>query len=172
MNTLPLLGLVLLTGTALAQPQPPACRDDPHYRALDFWVGEWRVATAEGEVQGHNRIERVLDGCAVMEHWSDVAGGSGKSLFYVIGGQWRQVWVTPYARVPGGVKEKHEVARFDDGGIRFRGTITRPDGSTYLDRTTLRPLNDGRVHQLIEVSDDDGANWQPSFDAFYERVDR
>ncbi|MDX1379570.1 MAG: hypothetical protein R3233_00545, partial [Xanthomonadales bacterium] len=95
-------------------------------------------------------------------------GGTGKSLFYVFDGRWRQVWVTARARVPGGVKEKRQVERFEDGGIRFQGTITHADGSAYLDRTTLRPLDDGRVHQLIEVSEDGGQNWRKSFDAYYE----
>ena len=43
-------------------------------------------------------------------------------------------------------------------------------GGTYLDRTTLTPLADGRVHQRIEVSGD-GVAWRTVFDAIYVRAD-
>ena len=168
--------LLILLFTYICSPlllaeEYPRCADDPVYHALDFWLGQWRVEDGKGQFQGNNHIETILDGCAVMEHWSSAGGSIGKSLFYVIGGQWRQVWVTPYALVTGGIKEKHEVLRLDEGGIQFQGEITSPDGSTYLDRTSLRPLETGKVHQLIEVSTDGGANWQASFDAIYLPVE-
>jgi hypothetical protein len=40
----------------------------------------------------------------------------------------------------------------------------------YLqDRTTLTPLPDGRVRQLIETSNDDGRSWETRFEGFYRR---
>jgi hypothetical protein len=36
-----------------------------------------------------------------------------------------------------------------------------------LDRTTLTPLSDGRVRQVIEISRDHGTTWQTGFDAYY-----
>jgi hypothetical protein len=36
-----------------------------------------------------------------------------------------------------------------------------------LDRTTLTPLPDDRVRQLIEISRDRGVTWQTNFDAYY-----
>lgn len=166
-----LICLVLAAASGIAEEPPPACADDATFAALDFWLGDWRVVDADGQLQGHNRIEKILDGCAVLEHWTGAGGGTGKSLFYVLGDEWRQVWVTARARATGGIKEKRQVERFDDGGIRFRGTITRADGSHYQDRTTLRPLEDGRVHQLIEVSEDSGRTWRATFDAYYERAE-
>ena len=47
------------------------CSEDPAYAVLDFWVGEWEVSAA-GERVGENRIEKLLQGCAIMEHWTDV----------------------------------------------------------------------------------------------------
>jgi hypothetical protein len=38
-----------------------------------------------------------------------------------------------------------------------------------FDRTTLDPLADGRVRQLIEVSRDDGQTWVVTFEGFYLR---
>lgn len=160
-----LLVLCCLPALAFAQEAETGC-DDPRYALLDFWVGEWTVWSGD-EQAGVNRIEKILGGCALLEHWHSAAGGEGKSLFYVdSSGKWRQVWVTARATAPGGVKEKSLVTGAPPGAVRFRGRIETETGS-YLDRTTLVPLADGTVRQLIEVSTDGGETWRPVFDAIY-----
>jgi hypothetical protein len=146
-----------------------SCAGNPAYQLLDFWVGKWDVY-AGGALDGHDVVTRVLGGCAVMEEWADADGSKGFSLFYYLPspGEWRQVWVTDHAEQAGGVKEKKLVARLDDGGVRFQGTIVGPRGP-YLDRTTLTPLPSGEVHQVIEFSRDDGASWKVMYDAIYRR---
>ena len=166
-----LAGLLLVLGAAPAatqEPPPRACGAVPGFSTLDFWVGEWDVLVGEEQV-GENTIEKVLDGCAVTELWRAAGGGEGRSLFYHVAATdtWKQVWVTARAAAPGGVKEKTLIERYDDGGVRFRGEITLPDGRTYLDRTTLTPLDGGRVRQHIEVSTDAGQSWRTTFDAVY-----
>jgi hypothetical protein len=150
--------------------QPAGCADLPGFRALDFWVGEWDV-TSGGSRVGANRIEKILGGCAIMEHWSGAAGGDGKSLFYFnhVTGDWKQVWVTSVATVPGGLKEKTLLPPRGDGALQFQGVVQLADGRRFLDRTTLTPLPDGRVRQVIEISADSGATWQARFDAVYSR---
>jgi hypothetical protein len=168
-----LAGLLL---TALAAPaaawapQAPACAERSEFGWLDFWLGEWRVVVGEQQV-GTNRIRKVLDGCAITEDWADARGGMGRSLFYVspATGQWRQVWVTNTALAPGGVKEKRLIARYPDGGVRFQGEIAS-GGAVVLDRTTLRPMDDGRIRQTIERSQDGGVTWIVGFDAMYVRA--
>ena len=63
--------------------------------ALDFWVGAWTVQSQDGTKAGDNRIEKVLGGAAILEHWTDVDGSTGKSFFYFLpaSGRWKQVWV-------------------------------------------------------------------------------
>lgn len=167
-------GCVLaLAAAPLASPalHAQACTADV-YRTLDFWIGEWDVFVADARV-GTDRVEKVLGGCAVMEHWTDARGSEGKSLFWVEpGGDWRQVWVTDAATAPGGTKEKRLVERVEGGGVRFQGEVPLPDGGGYLDRTTLTPLDDGRVRQVIEVSGDGGRSWTARFDAVYVRTAR
>ncbi len=68
------------------------------------------------------------------------------------------------------MKEKREVERQANGALRFQGEIPLPDGGSYLDRTTLTPLEGERVRQVIEVSRDGGTTWRVTFDAIYERV--
>ncbi len=150
-----------------ARSPDPACDSLPAYHTLDFWVGEWNVTEA-GKPVGTNRIEKAAGGCALIENWKDAAGEEGTSLFYYLRGrrEWKQVWVEP-----GGVKEKHLIARLPDGSVRFQGDLPRGDGTYLLDRTTLTPLEDGRVRQLIEQSSDGGRTWVAGFDAYYVRRD-
>ncbi len=168
--TLLLIWLAMAPTVGVQRPAPPACADDPAFHRLDFWLGSWLV-TSGGQQVGTNRIEAVLSGCAVTESWRAADGSEGRSLFYYLPSakQWRQVWVTGAATVPGGVKEKRMIATLPDGSVRFQGEIGLPDGRSYLDRTTLTPLPDGRVRQLIEVSHD-GTAWKVGFDAIYTRA--
>jgi hypothetical protein len=167
------LGFLFLLG-ALSLPAsaqtPAGCVGDPTYAQLDFWLGTWRVYVGDSLV-GTNRIVKVLQGCAVVEEWQDARGSRGQSLFYVEPTlrQWKQVWVTEFARRPGGVKEKHLIAHLANGAVRFQGELRQPGGGTLLDRTTLTPRAGGEVHQLIEVSDDGGVSWRTTFDARYRR---
>jgi hypothetical protein len=154
-----------------AQPAPPpACSEVEAYQELDFWVGEWDVFSGDQKV-GTNVIAKILDGCAVSESWTDSQGNEGKSLFYFNPREatWKQVWVTERATALWGTKEKTLVERFDGGAVRFQGELLTTDGSRILDRTTLTPLEDGSVRQLIEWSKDGGETWSAGFDAVYRR---
>ncbi len=146
------------------------CMENPAFETLDFWVGEWDVFAGDTQV-GTNRIEKILDGCAIMEHWQDARGGQGKSLFYYhpTEERWKQVWVTPNPFRPGGVKEKTHIETLDNGTIRFQGTVVTPQGQPYLDRTTLVPMGNGDVRQIIEISMDEGESWREMFNAVYKK---
>lgn len=152
---------------AVAQDAPPPCEEVEGFHALDFWVGEWDVYVGEQRV-GANRIEKILDGCAILEHWKDRRGFEGKSLFFYqpMTDTWKQVWVTENATRVANVKEKTLVERFEDGGVRFQGRVPLPDGTEAIDRTTLTPLEDGTVRQVIQASMD-GEEWRTNFDAIY-----
>lgn len=157
----------------LPAPAGQPCREQPAGRALDFWVGDWKVVDAkDGSPLGENRVDRILDGCAIIENWHGAdAGDDGKSLFaYDANAQtWEQVWVTQDTSRPGGLKHKRMVAAYPDGSVRFEGEIPLKDGRIILDRTTLVPMKDGRVRQTIEDSRDGGTSWIAGFDAFYIR---
>lgn len=161
-------GILALGASGRARAQ--GCAEDPAFATLDFWIGEWDVL-AGGQEVGRNRIEEVIEGCAVLEHWTGAGGGQGKSLFYLqpATGEWKQVWVTSTPNRPGGVKEKTLVGRLPGGGVRFQGEIPLVGGGSYLDRTTLTPADDGTVRQVIERSTDGGQTWVVDFDAVYRR---
>jgi hypothetical protein len=169
MRGFPLI-LLLFGAQAFAADEPtPRCADEDVYGVLDFWIGEWDVYV-DDKLVGENRIEKILSGCAVLEHWRGAGGGEGKSLFYVSGrGTWKQVWVTEWATRPGGVKEKTLQVVETPDTVRFQGRMVLPDGGSYLDRTTLTRLASGEVRQVIETSTDDGESWTAGFDAIYRR---
>ena len=148
-----------------AAPAATGCAD-PAYRLLDFWIGEWSV-TQNGAVVGTNRVEKTVGGCAILEHWRDVEGGEGKSLFFfdLATRNWKQVWVTD----TGAMKEKRLVLRPGDDSVRFQGEVTTLKGDRILDRTTLSPVSDGALRQIIEVSSDHGRTWRIVFDSRHER---
>jgi hypothetical protein len=160
--------LAVAATPAAAQGPAPRCDDIDGFHRLDFWLGSWTVEV-DGERAGTNRIEKVLDGCAVTEAWRGEGGGEGRSLFFYnpVTDSWKQVWVTERATSPGGLKEKTLVETLGDGSLRFQGTIPLPDGGSILDRTTLTPLSGGRVRQVIEISRDGGATWQATFNGLY-----
>lgn len=168
-----LLCLYLVLGAAVAQEgEEDVCRRGETAKVLDFWLGDWKVTDPKsGDYYGSNKIEMDLKGCAIFEHWTDRTGGQGKSLFYfdATGEQWTQVWVTEDTSQPWGLKVKQMVQRLDDGGLSFQGVLKDKEGNSYLDRTTLTPLPDGSVRQLIEISTDAGASWKTTFDALYAR---
>lgn len=150
-------------GVAALRAQMPA---PTAHHELDFWLGEWEVF-ADGKLDGTNRIERVLEGAALVENWHDADGHEGKSWFYFYRpeNRWKQVWVTD----AGGVKEKALVDLLPNGAVRFRGEIPLRDGRKILDQTTLTPNPDGTVRQVIEQSTDGGQSWKVAYDAIYRR---
>ena len=146
----------------------PTCASEPAMHWLDFWLGYWTVSDKTGETVGTNRIERVAEGCAVMETWHDPDGSETRGLFYFrpASRQWQLVLVTGQALTPGGLRERHLVSRGADGSLLFEGEYAGLHGP-ILNRMTATPISAGRVRELIEVSRDRGATWTPAFDAIY-----
>jgi hypothetical protein len=161
-------GVLIAPAAGAADQEPATCATTAGFQRLDFWLGHWDVYVGDRKV-GENHIEKILEGCAVTEHWQGSGGGGGRSLFYYLPASdtWKQVWVTGQATRPGGVKEKTLVEEMAGGGVRFQGEIVLSSGRTYLDRTTLIPQEGGRVKQVVEVSRDGGSTWKTTFDAVY-----
>ena len=77
-----------------AAARPPPCAA-PEHRQFDFWVGTWDVFGPAGRQVGANRIERIADGCALLEQWTGSGNVTGKSLniYDASDGRWHQTWV-------------------------------------------------------------------------------
>lgn len=163
--------VLALLALALASPAPepsrPAC-DTAAHRAFDFWIGEWEVF-AHDQPAGTNRIEPMLGGCALSEHWRGASGVEGRSysVWDAATDRWRQFWVAARGEVlvlEGGLV---------DGAMVLTGVRPHPQtGAPQQQRIAWTREPDGGVRQLWETSDDAGATWQVAFDGRYRRVVR
>ena len=142
------------------------CAHDPRFAEFDFWVGEWDVTVAGGQLAGSNRIERAESGCVLTEHWTSATGGTGMSINYLdkITGEWVQIW-----NAQGG-SQINIRGGLTDTGMSLVGTIHYvANGTTFPFRGLWTPLEDGRVRQYFEQSNDQGETWSPWFEGFYAR---
>ncbi|HWS40849.1 MAG TPA: hypothetical protein VN247_06130 [Arenimonas sp.] len=152
--------------SAQTQNPPPAC-DTSEYRQFDFWLGEWDVdGGQDGKTPvGKSTITRVAKGCALHENWRSAGGGDGQSLnvFDATAKQWTQFWIGAdgvILRLSGGLI---------NGAMVLDGSLPMPSGKTQLQRITWAKMEDGRVSQRWETSDDAGNSWQISFIGYYKR---
>jgi hypothetical protein len=144
-------------------PQPPACTS-PEHKQFDFWVGEWNITDSKGPA-GVNRIEKILDGCVVQEHWQGNGGleATSLTLYDSTDKKWHQVLVDNQGSLvmfEGGLK---------DGKIEMTGTRINRRGQQVQLKVTWEPQADGRVRQVLVSSPDSGKTWNTVFDDVYER---
>jgi tetratricopeptide (TPR) repeat protein len=144
------------------------CEHLPEYRQFDFWIGDWEVFSPQGRKVGTNRIEKMDNGCILLENWVGAGGGPGKSLNYYdhTTKEWVQIWIGGTGVIlpaRGGIK---------DGAMYLEGTRYLRDGTTQLYRGTWTPLEDGRVRQFLELSADEGKTWNVWFEGFYARKEK
>lgn len=148
---------------------PPAdhrqvCASSQH-RQFDFWIGTWDVVNRlvpeedRSDRRATNRISLEEGGCVLAERYVTIGGYTGRSYsFYdAARGVWHQTWIDSRGQalyLEGG---------FEDGAMVLGGES--PGGRRQ--RITWRPLEDGRVQQLWEVSEDGGESWKKVFDGLY-----
>jgi tetratricopeptide (TPR) repeat protein len=133
------------------------------FRQMDFWVGEWDVLDPKGNKIGTSKIEKGEAGNLILESWSGLAGGTGKSMNFVdpADGKWKQIWIDQAGNV---VRYDGE---FKDGAMHLTGTNYLSSGLTRKSRMTLTPSSDGKVHQVFEASADEGKTWVTVLDGTY-----
>jgi len=141
------------------------CLTRTESRLFDFWVGEWDVKNAQGQPAGQSSVQRLLEGCALYENWTDMQGGGGKSLnsYNTDVKQWQQFWTDQYGRVT-----EYRDSEWIDGSLRFSAKQIMPNGPALL-HMTFTPINPDVVRQFGEMSMDDGKTWTPTFDLYYYR---
>jgi hypothetical protein len=162
-----LAAAVLGGANAMADQSPPPPRagcDAPEYRQFDFWIGFWAVS-AGGQAAGRNRIETDLGGCALLESWTSVDGGRGRSLNYYdrARGRWHQSWIDDR----GGVLELD--GGWSNGSMVLEGERPAEQGGGRVrHRIAWTPNADGTVRQHWQVMKRRGS-WETVFDGLYRR---
>jgi hypothetical protein len=145
----------------------------PQYKEFDFWLGDWEVRNATGQLLGHNRITKRHGGCVVLEEWESANGGSGSSfnVYDQPTKQWHQFWVDASGtNWLSSDKQGNPVTL--RGGLRDGAMVlvSHPDTlpSIGMTRATWRPTPDG-LRQTFESSTDGGKTWTMSFDGYYKK---
>ncbi len=140
------------------------CEFDPTARQFDYWIGEWDVYTQQGQKAGTNSIQRIEDGCLLMENWSGIYGGTGKSINFFDNSikAWRQIWVDNRG------SSSEFRGQYQDSVMDFRGEKTF-QGVKAKTRLRFFFMSSEKVRQLSERSTDDGKTWQTNYDFIYIR---
>ncbi len=164
------LTLVGLGVVAVSMEAPLPATPPPEARQFDFWLGEWKVTSPDGRLQGTSKVELVAKGYGVLEHWRGEApaGNSHRSSLNAWNPhkkRWQQFWV-------GGGGTVLEL----DGGLDPSGRMVlegeQTDGERrLLNRISWTPGTDGTVRQIWEQSFDDGKTWRSVFDGRYARME-
>lgn len=158
--------VLAIPGAAAAQNAQQAPCSAPEYRHFDFWVGDWEVRNAAGNLAGTNSITPMLNGCVLHEQWSGSSGSVGESfnIYDQSTGTWHQTWVDNgglLLRLDGGLEGDSMV---------LRGELQGRDGAMRQHRITWTPRDDGSVRQHWENSTD-GESWNTLFDGTYRPRD-
>src|SRR6185437_11100501 len=66
---------------AFGAPEKGRCASQPESRALDFWVGEWKITVSNENVNAVSKVSLQLDDCVVVEQWNGGDGHSGENMF-------------------------------------------------------------------------------------------
>ena len=144
------------------------CEHQEGFRDFDFWKGDWIVHGAKGGFAGNNSITAAEKGCLLLENWTSASGGTGMSINYLdkASNEWVQIWNDASGgqiNIRGGLT---------DEGMLLVGEIHNvANGKTAPFRGLWTPLEDGRVRQFLEQSNDGGKTWQTWFDGYYTRTD-
>ena len=162
------LALMVMALTCAAGAQNPAVSQpkpcfEPEQKQLDFWVGEWDVQSPQGQHAGNSSIQKILDGCVVLENWNG-GGLTGKSLniYNPVLKKWEQFWVDNSGRAT------HYVGEVVDGEMHYLAEAG-PENGPGANKMTFTRLGPDKVRQLGEISTDGGKTWAVGYDLIYVR---
>jgi tetratricopeptide (TPR) repeat protein len=145
------------------------CANTSENRQFDFWLGEWKVVTTQGETPaGDSKIELILGDCVVQENWTSAGniGYSGKSynIYNAALKRWEQYWVD---NTGGNI--------FFYGGLKdgvmdyWTDELPQPDGKKLKRHLQFIKLGPDTVRQFSRGSNDDGKTWFVEYDFTYNR---
>ena len=142
--------------------KPAACATN-EYRQFDFWIGDWDAFDFGGSTPvARVRVDRVLDGCVLLEQYEDTSGLQGESFTIYDASRkiWHQSWVTNRGQllvIEGNLQAGEMVL---SGVDRTAGREQRRIHGDW------KPVNGG-VHETAVTSTDGGKTWKPWFDLMF-----
>jgi hypothetical protein len=142
----------------------PAC-SSAEYRQFDFWVGEWVVTRPDGKTAGKSVIQKILNGCVILENWTGAGGYEGKS--FNLYDRTRKKWIQKWVDMQGQLIEFE--GSFKGKSLEYTAHYTTPDGKTADGIMTFTPGDDGTIRQVWKDSTDNGKTWTTEFDGIYKK---
>lgn len=141
----------------------PAGCAEPEYRQFDFWLGDWNVFESDGTTAvGRVRVDKALDGCALLESYEDRKGLTGHSISAYDRSRnvWHQTWATNQGQL---LSIEGRTQAVD---MVLSGTYRGARGEETNVRGTWRPLGE-TVRETAVTSTDGGKTWKPWFDLLF-----
>jgi hypothetical protein len=146
--------------------RPEPC-SDPKSAEFDFWLGEWAAEWGD-DGRGTNVVTKVLDGCVILENFTDLDPGPralvGMSVSTYVAQEacWKQTWVDNqggYLDFKGGLTDVGMVLRRE----------TEHEGKTIQQRMIWYDVTDDAFEWNWDRSDDGGATWKTLWHIHYRR---
>jgi hypothetical protein len=154
--------LVTLPARAAGDAAPCAANSDA--RQLDYWLGDWAVASPGMAGKGHSNVHLSLDQCAIIESWgSDTSNHRGENTIAYNSEEkaWYSLFIDNHGRV-------HAMkGTVTPGGAEFVGPARDENGRAILKKVKVVRLNADAVEQVWERSVDNGASWTTDFKMEY-----
>lgn len=171
------LAFVLIQSVAVVGTAPVSSQcASPEFRQFDFWVGEWSLTWPASAVsdskagQGSNRIERALDDCVIIEHFTGAPGinlrGMSVSTYNKRARRWQQTWVDN----SGGYLDF--IGEFRDGRMILSREAVLENGKKLLQRMVWKNIKSDSLDWSWERSEDGGGTWKVLWPIHYQRVGR
>jgi len=164
------VGACLRPGALLAL-RAESCSSRAEVKALEYWLGHWRVTNPEAPAvsTSTSTVSLTLDTCLIVEDWNDGKGHVGKNLLAYSADD--KTWYGMFA-------DNHDrVHVFTDGTVsagvaEFHGRSRGPDGGTVLHRVKVVRKAPDAVEQTWEQSMDAGTSWKTVFRGEYTRANQ
>jgi hypothetical protein len=148
---------------SVESPKPASCAT-PEYLQFDFWAGDWDAfdIDAPNTEVARARVDRILDGCVLLEDYRGTNGAKGQSfsIYDVSRKVWHQSWVTNRGQllvIEGAMQA---------GEMVLTGLDRTSSGEERLVRGSWKPV-DGGVRETAVTSTDGGKTWRPWFDLVF-----
>ncbi|WOH36093.1 hypothetical protein RI844_12000 [Thalassotalea fonticola] len=133
------------------------------YQQFDFWLGQWQVTNPENNQVSESKITKILGGCVILEEYKTPSGYEGKSLN--IYDKQQQRWHQSWTDNSGLLLQLN--GEFIDNAMVLTGVIVDSKGTKLLQKITWSKLENNKVRQHWQQSNNAGVSWKTLFDGTY-----